>query len=786
MVVKEDGEPRRIVGRRNLNTEDSVDRSYVEFTRLGFVTLNDNQNTGYKARELKSVHVDAEGTYLRILVHKCHLNAINLYNQVGIVAINILGEIRDSSYFIRQFGETSDPLGRIQFGLDPLQLDPEYPLPPVIPSHDNTHASYFGLLDKVALEKQSRDSIEELSFNVYHDKEISILIAAVLKSKEDAIEKEKYILAKALKLFYEQCKKAGAEIARLDVAKHRAIEIEDFDSAEAIKHDMELLRAALHAKLSDLGLQLLQNGMIVSIDEVSNFRNITHIPELSDYTIDRPASSLSPEPLREPTPPSTPSLPQITTPIPLPPVQIVQKIIEPEKQPSPTHADVAISTSSFQLNVPKPDNLPSGLDDPDPLTPAQIEEYELAINMYGMFIIQCLLCRQFKLREWAMAEVAKRVEGWDEACERLERRYANSIKRNVPLKKGGVRDKRSKSIDKQAVHEYDSDNVLDFPPNAFPNPDPKHSVGPWSEQQLKDEEKIRTGWIGEIEAKHVDRETFVKGTLLIIKVGLNDARERSAVLAIALWDQVIRVSMLRKIPSAVVFRGIDSVLQILLTRVCDMNPRIKQASSDLTITLSNAYNKLPFSIFPYILRPVVSIHASQSRKNSNEKVSSIFESEVKKSRNNAIAKTAALAAGAHNRLVKGRLELLKRILLEFRLDEVNEIDENFEAKNVNQSEKHNLGRSGLNVKSVMGFVEPHLSHPNADVRDFAINVVVEVILALFSIQSLAEQSHAVEIPTLVNGFLGGAKAQVVQHIIDRVNEKRGVKVKRLKHRPGNF
>ncbi|MEQ2269459.1 hypothetical protein XENORESO_004818 [Xenotaenia resolanae] len=53
-----------------------------QFHRLGYVSLSDNEKTGFKARELKSVHVDAVGTYLRITLHRNHANRYNHYNQV--------------------------------------------------------------------------------------------------------------------------------------------------------------------------------------------------------------------------------------------------------------------------------------------------------------------------------------------------------------------------------------------------------------------------------------------------------------------------------------------------------------------------------------------------------------------------------------------------------------------------------------------------------------------------------------------------------------------------------
>lgn len=52
------------------------------FSHHRCMSLSDNENTGFKARELKSGHVDAVGTYLRITFHTNHINCYNKYNQV--------------------------------------------------------------------------------------------------------------------------------------------------------------------------------------------------------------------------------------------------------------------------------------------------------------------------------------------------------------------------------------------------------------------------------------------------------------------------------------------------------------------------------------------------------------------------------------------------------------------------------------------------------------------------------------------------------------------------------
>lgn len=54
----------------------------AHFRRLGYLSLNSNERSKYQARELKSVYVNAPGQYLRMLVHKCYINEVNLFNQV--------------------------------------------------------------------------------------------------------------------------------------------------------------------------------------------------------------------------------------------------------------------------------------------------------------------------------------------------------------------------------------------------------------------------------------------------------------------------------------------------------------------------------------------------------------------------------------------------------------------------------------------------------------------------------------------------------------------------------
>ena len=65
----------------------------VHFSRLGHFSLDINERSNFQARELKTVYVPqgTQGTHLRLVLHKCHVNEHNLYNQVGVLAVRAVG-----------------------------------------------------------------------------------------------------------------------------------------------------------------------------------------------------------------------------------------------------------------------------------------------------------------------------------------------------------------------------------------------------------------------------------------------------------------------------------------------------------------------------------------------------------------------------------------------------------------------------------------------------------------------------------------------------------------------
>lgn len=160
----------------------------VKFNRLGYLSLESNEKSGFQARELKSVYVDAYALLLKVVLHKCHVNKFNLYNQVGLIAINCMGEISKSKA--------------------------------AITDKDSATFEEVMQLDEVTLER----------------------VKALKLAKDKAIKMEDYDEAKRLKEAIERLRSMGTHLAQLEERKRIAIENEDFDAAKIIKVEIDRLR----------------------------------------------------------------------------------------------------------------------------------------------------------------------------------------------------------------------------------------------------------------------------------------------------------------------------------------------------------------------------------------------------------------------------------------------------------------------------------------------------------------------------------------------------------------
>ena len=166
----------------------------IEFKRVGYLSLDPNERSGFQARELKSVYVSADAVLLKLIFHKCHLNNFNVFNQIGLVALNCVGEPVTMS---RQ-ADASLPSKSTQFMSNQQGLDPE----------------------------------------------TALQIRKLEAEKAKAIRDEDFDLAKNIKDTISRLSAIGQELTKLDAMKRQAIENEDFDSAKQIKQQIDSLKSS--------------------------------------------------------------------------------------------------------------------------------------------------------------------------------------------------------------------------------------------------------------------------------------------------------------------------------------------------------------------------------------------------------------------------------------------------------------------------------------------------------------------------------------------------------------
>ncbi|CAF2057327.1 unnamed protein product [Rotaria magnacalcarata] len=196
-------------------SDESVTLENARYTRLGYIELSSNERTGFKARELKSIHIDAEGIFIKLVIHKNYANRSNMYNQVSIVAINLLGDDIDKSI------ENSE--------------------------NQSETAANNARSDQISI-------IDDLAFAMYQDREIAAIIKNLDRKKQECVHDEKFEQARKFKQAIQELIKVGERLARYEVEKRQAIENEDYETAQSKKDKMELYRTETYKQLQLLNL----------------------------------------------------------------------------------------------------------------------------------------------------------------------------------------------------------------------------------------------------------------------------------------------------------------------------------------------------------------------------------------------------------------------------------------------------------------------------------------------------------------------------------------------------
>ncbi|XP_032158667.1 centrosomal protein of 104 kDa isoform X2 [Mustela erminea] len=369
------------------------------FRRLGYVSLCDNEKTGCKARELKSVYVDAVGQFLKLIFHENHVNKYNVYNQVALVAVNIIGDPAD-------FGDESNITSREKL------ID-----------HYLGHNSEDPALEGTCTGKSDYISpLDDLAFDMYQDPEVAQIIRKFDERKREAVQKERYDYAKKLKQAIADLQKVGERLGRFEVEKRCAVEREDYDLAKEKKLQMERFRSRVYEQLrrhSLVDAEPMRRASDLPLHPLAHSTGPRHpqpVPSLPQEE-SAPESQFA-EPCLQDKPPAhprgpsqhsavdlsppaadphlkthLPSMPYDERPLPASRKQPAAAALEPEK------SDTDISEA--------PRGGAAG--EPEPLTEKALREAGPAVDVLGESLVAGAYSRTWSYREDALLALYKRL-----------------------------------------------------------------------------------------------------------------------------------------------------------------------------------------------------------------------------------------------------------------------------------------------------------------------------------------------------------------------------------------
>lgn len=175
----------------------------LAFQSLGYITLDSNERTSFKAREYRKIYVNSHCLYLKLSIHKNHINRLNIFNQVGIISIECYGVITEFNYKEENI------------------------------SIKKLNSFSIKNSNKNAFAEEEMDDITQEKLRIYKEK------------LNEAIKVEDYDEANNLKQNIDKIRFLGKKLYELNNQKQVCIVNEDYDSAKIIKLEMDRLKSAV-------------------------------------------------------------------------------------------------------------------------------------------------------------------------------------------------------------------------------------------------------------------------------------------------------------------------------------------------------------------------------------------------------------------------------------------------------------------------------------------------------------------------------------------------------------
>ena len=216
------------------------------WTKLGHFVFESNQESDFAARELKTVKIDRMmTTQVKLSFWRGHVNKHNIYNQVGVVSVNLIGWPEDG-----MVPESEVP--RLRGRRD----ESSFAGPTVLNNvgvaaarHHRGEGGRGGEENYAVMESTSKAGLNvgsaelvSLALEAGIDPFVMHIIREAHKHKHKAVVREDYEEARRLRDGIERLKMIGVRVAELEGKKQKAVENEDYESAHVLKLDIDKLR----------------------------------------------------------------------------------------------------------------------------------------------------------------------------------------------------------------------------------------------------------------------------------------------------------------------------------------------------------------------------------------------------------------------------------------------------------------------------------------------------------------------------------------------------------------
>ncbi|KAI8993231.1 hypothetical protein BDB01DRAFT_754269 [Pilobolus umbonatus] len=339
--------------------DHQYDSTYIQFTRLGYVTLNNS--TQFKDRELKSIKINADCEYIRFVIKGCHDNRVNVHKQVGILTLNIYGHI-------------------IMNDNESIHLANEPSMPVLL--HDDQ-----SMIDELAnfdLEQCIR-AIHKTEEEAAQGKQDGMIESRFLIPSN--LLDEDYKEAKLYKELGERLNSLLEILINLEEDKMVAVAAKEYDEADKIKVDILQVKRSAMLTLKQSGIQITRDGYIVPFTPSMNLYD-------REETLIVGEGEVKPDQLLDEVMENWTRFDAMT---------IQEPIEEEEEEEEEEYTEEEEKSHSLPIEIKDPETIP------EPLSEEERESCELSLSIFGEDIVACIMDMKVKCRQRGLNQLSQMI-----------------------------------------------------------------------------------------------------------------------------------------------------------------------------------------------------------------------------------------------------------------------------------------------------------------------------------------------------------------------------------------